>query len=422
MLVVDGLHATAAGGVVFGGRDLHLSAVGQVAGGLHQSLAIGTGTDNHRPVQVLQRSGQDFRGRGRRAVHQYGQRDVQVDGLAQGLVGEIGLRDFSPRGNQRLAARQEVVGNVHRLVQQTAAVVAQVDDERGDALLLQVEEGLLELACRLAGEGAEVDVAHVVLQLRIIRYDGQLDGTAHQFEVERFLHARTLHRQLEAGARLSAEHLADLLVVLPGQVLSVNGHQDVARLQSGLGSRHAFVGLADHGALQLRVPGDDGTDAAIRVLEHLLQLALVVLGVIGRIGVERVEHGIDALADGLVGIDGIDIEHVQLLHNRAEDVDVLGQPEAAVVTVLEAHECRAGHHQQQQGYPTYFTQSFHICICHSIFMVYNFSISSLTCFQRAADSSVPTTRMTAAERMDAMRAHFSSEQPDTSPYRNPAAK
>ena len=212
----------------------------------------------------------------------------------------------------------------------------------------KVEEGLLELACRLAGEGAEVDVAHVVLQLRIIRYDGQLDGTAHQFEVERFLHARTLHRQLEAGARLSAEHLADLLVVLPGQVLSVDGHQDVARLQSGLGSRHAFVGLADHGALQLRVPGDDGTDAAIRVLEHLLQLALVVLGVIGRIGVERVEHGIDALADGLVGIDGIDIEHVQLLHNRAEDVDVLGQPEAAVVTVLEAHECRAGHHQQQQ--------------------------------------------------------------------------
>ena len=60
VLVVDSLHTTAAGNIIFGSRQLHGTTVWQRTGGLHQSLTESTVTDNDRTVKVLQRTRKDF--------------------------------------------------------------------------------------------------------------------------------------------------------------------------------------------------------------------------------------------------------------------------------------------------------------------------------------------------------------------------
>ena len=60
VLVVDSLHTTAAGNIIFGSRQLHGTTVWQRTGGLHQSLTESTVTDNDRTVKVLQRARKDF--------------------------------------------------------------------------------------------------------------------------------------------------------------------------------------------------------------------------------------------------------------------------------------------------------------------------------------------------------------------------
>ena len=62
--------------------------------------------------------------------------------------------------------------------------------------------------------------------------NGNLDGSTHNVEIQRsFSCTGTLHFQLETGTHLSAKHLADFLVVLPGKVFSVNLHQNISGFQ-----------------------------------------------------------------------------------------------------------------------------------------------------------------------------------------------
>ena len=118
--------------------------------------------------------------------------------------------------------------------------------------------------------------------------------------------------------------------------LTVNLQQDVAGLQAHLGGGHSLVGFGDDGAFQVRIPRDDGADAAVAVLQHLLQFVLVVLRIIHGIGVQRIEHRVDALADGFVGVDGVHVEQIQFLHDGIEDVQVLGHLETPVVTACKS--------------------------------------------------------------------------------------
>ena len=173
--------------------------------------------------------------------------------------------------------------------------------------------------------------------------------------------AGALHRQLEAGAHLAAQHLADFLVVFSGQVFPVYLHQHIANLQASLGSGHSFVRFRDDGTFQFVVPSNDRADTAIRVLYHLLQFALVFFRIILGIRVQRIKHGIDACADGFVGVEGIDIKHVQFLDDGVEYIQVLSHLETAVIPAFEAQTNGRNASDGQQGnHSMYLPYSFHL--------------------------------------------------------------
>ena len=354
VLIVDGLHATAAWDIIFGSGQLHCTAIRQWTGSLHKPLSKCTVAHHHCTIVILQCTRQNLRCRSRSAVHQYSQRDFQIQRLAQGLIRIARLFDFSFRSHQRFAPWQEEVGYFHRLIQQTAAIIAQVDHQRSDSLFLQIKKRLLKLFGRIAGESAQVDVTDVIVQHRIIRNKRQLDGTTDNVELQRLFRSGTLHFQLETCAHLSAKHFAHFLVVLSRKVFAVNLHKDVTRLQTYGGSRHIFVWLGYHRPLQLGVPGYDRADTAIRIFQHLLQLALVVFRKILCIRIERVEHRLDAGTDRFVRIYRIHIEHIQFFHNRIEYIQIFGYLKTTAITTLESEKETRTHCQQQDSYPTYF--------------------------------------------------------------------
>ena len=180
-----------------------------------------------------------------------------------------------------------------------------------------------------------------------------MDGTAHNVEIQRFLCTGTLHFQLEASAYLSTKHLADLLVILSGKVFSVNLHQNISSFQTYIGSRHILVWLGYHGTFQFRVPGNHRAYTTIGILQHLFQFALVIFRIILRVGVERVEHGVNAFTDSLVRINRIHVKHIQLFHNRIEYIQILCYLETAAITTLKPPKTNGSRCNQQSNHPAY---------------------------------------------------------------------
>ena len=78
VFIVDGLHTASAGNVILGSSKLHYSSIRQWASGLHQSFSKRTATYNHSTVEILESSGKDFGSGSRSTVHQYSNRDIEI--------------------------------------------------------------------------------------------------------------------------------------------------------------------------------------------------------------------------------------------------------------------------------------------------------------------------------------------------------
>ena len=286
VFVVDSLHATAARNIVFGSCQFHCASIRQRTGGLHKPFSKCTVTHHYCTVIILQCTCQDFRCRSCCTIHQHSQRNFQIQRFTQRLVRIACLFGLSFRCHQCFAARQEEVGYFHGFVQQTAAVITQVDNQRSYSLLFQIKKSLLELFGRITGESAQVDITDVVIQHCIIRNKRQLDRTTNDIEFQRLFRSGTLHLQFEARAYLPAKHLANFLIIFSCKVLAVDFHKNIACLQAYGSRRHMFVRFGYHGTLQFGIPGYDRADTAIRILQHLFQFALVVFRKILRIGVK----------------------------------------------------------------------------------------------------------------------------------------
>src|SRR6185369_46180 len=113
------------------------------------------------------------------------------------VLGPATLRDD-------LAAIEEVVGDIDRLVEQSAGVGAKVDDiaERLAAgRLVDTDQRSLGLLRDVAGEGVDVDVADTVLDLPLHR--AKLDPLAIHGDVERLVAAWPDDGQLDRGTGLA---------------------------------------------------------------------------------------------------------------------------------------------------------------------------------------------------------------------------
>ncbi len=116
------------GGEVLADRDVERPAVGERHDLLEDALAVGVGSDDLGPAAVLQRPGDDLGRRRGVAVHQHHHRDPGRDRVP---LGEVHLaRLAAPGGRDDRAVGDEDAGHVDRLVKQTAAVLAQIEDQR----------------------------------------------------------------------------------------------------------------------------------------------------------------------------------------------------------------------------------------------------------------------------------------------------
>ncbi len=172
--------------------------MGETVDRLHETLAPGGSADHQTDVVILNPSGEDLGRRRGAAVdqddHRFGNRRV----AAVGGVGLGGILGASARDDDRRALRQELVGDVDGLIQQPAAVVAQVEEQPLHPLRLELGERFLHLARGRAREVADRDVPglgrnHVGIAHRRLRDLGAGDSE--------------LQRLLETGAQDRDAHL-----------------------------------------------------------------------------------------------------------------------------------------------------------------------------------------------------------------------
>ena len=152
---------------------------------LYESFAERAASDDRTPVVVLQRSGQNFAGGGAEFVDQHRQgqlldRAVSVAHFVRAVVAPVfGIDD-------QLVGRQEFVGDADCLVEETAGIAPQVEDQSLHTLCLEVVQGGDELVVRGDGELGEFDVADAVGQ-----HEGRFEafdrnGAARHFDLDWF--------------------------------------------------------------------------------------------------------------------------------------------------------------------------------------------------------------------------------------------
>ena len=238
-----------------------------------------------------------------------------------------------------LAAVEEVVGNVDRLVEQAARVGAQVDDiaERMAAgRLVDRDQRRLGLLGDVAGEGVDVDVADAVLDLPLHRT--KLDPLAGHADIDRLVAAGPDDRELHVGARI-ALHLRDGLVERQAvDQLAVDVRDVVAGLDAGAPGRRV-LGRRDH--LHRAVFDRDGeAKAAVIAVGRGLELVEVARLDIGTVRVERGEHAVDRALDQRVVVDRVDVVRLHPLVDAHELLELL------VIGRVRGSEGAGGHRNQ----------------------------------------------------------------------------
>ena len=243
--------------VIARGGQFHPGAIRQIDLGLHRALAEGCGTHHHRTLVVLQRAGDDFRGRGRAVVDQHHDRHV-LDGRRQPaqriftaakrvFLGRRGVVVLgigqAPVGRDDQGTRLEKGGrDADRRMQQAARVVAHVQHQAGQLavrLLVHALDGARQIIDRTLLELGQADVREAGLgEFGLDALDA--DHFADQGEFERTVFALACDRQLDRRLRLAAHSLDRI-----GQRNTlgrgvIDFHDQVARLDPGTGGRRVL--------------------------------------------------------------------------------------------------------------------------------------------------------------------------------------
>ena len=221
-----------------------------------------------------------------------------------------------------LALFEKGVGDSHRLVEQAAGVVTQIEDDADQlvvGLLLQILHRVVEADIGLLVERGDTDIGDVVaFEMRADRLD--LDDRAGQLDVERLL-PLTTHRQRDLAVDRTA-HLLDRL--RQGQALdrgAVEMGDQIVGLQAGA-RRRGVVDRRDHfyqPALHRHFDAQPAELAAGLDLHIGEVLGVQIVGM----RVERGQHAVDRAFDQRVVLDFVDIAVAHQLEHIAEQVELL---------------------------------------------------------------------------------------------------
>ncbi len=188
---------------------------------------------------VLQRAGENLRTAGGEGVDENHHREIQLLHLAPLRPDLLRQRRLPVRGaDDDALLRQEDRSELHRRPDQSARIVAQIDDQRGDPLLFEPGERLAELGGRMGAEALDAKVADRTGELlhRVRRHRGAdhlcpLDG-----ELQQILHALPGHLELRHAARLPPGEGETTLHIELLREFSVDLDQPVPGAESHRGS------------------------------------------------------------------------------------------------------------------------------------------------------------------------------------------
>ena len=332
--VVDGLYAAAGGRVILRRGHLELAVIRKRPDALYESLAVSAGSDDGGTVQVLQRTGNDFRRRGGTGIHQDDEGDFQVHGIGRGLVFLPGTLGLSLGGHDHGTLGNEQGNDVHRFAHDAAAVAAEIQHQALHSLRF---EGMVAVADSLAhpfGELGQEDVSVAVVQHAHIFHGGEGDAFAGDGDVDGFTRlpgsavAQFLHAENDLGARLAAHLVGALLGGESMGAHSVDGLDLIAADEAGLRRRRARIGLVDHDIAVLVRLVDDRADAAVGIGQHHLEILLFLFRNIDGIGVQGFQHGVHAFPLDPAHFQGVHIRTVEFLQDGIVQFHPLPQGEA----------------------------------------------------------------------------------------------
>src|SRR5262245_21259146 len=205
--VVRPLNRTAVGRVVFCGRQRQPCSPSQRVDGLHESLSKALLANQSGAATILQRRGDDLRGRSRLAVDQ----DDHRHGFRSLILRKMDLARITPLApahrNDLDPFRQEGLGHLDRLLQQPAGIAPQVQNQRIHPLLLEFPDRAAQLLCGLLVESAD-------------QADVTDPGLQHEKVADRWewhLVASDLHGQ-RLGRACALDNYADFGVALPAHI------------------------------------------------------------------------------------------------------------------------------------------------------------------------------------------------------------
>ena len=275
------------------------------------------------------------------------------------LVCRVGSLDLTFGLHDGQPLLHEQVHDVHGFAEQSTAIATKVDDKTFRTLVLQTDESLAQIHTAILRELRQVDVSHLVAHHARPRNRWQLDVASSDAELPFLLLAWALHRQHEGRSWFATQHVAHLVHLQALQLRVVNLLQHVAYLQSHHGSRHVGVGFSDNHRRVLSHT-DNRAHTAILSRGHHLQFAHVLLGIVFRVRVKTVQHGINAHPHQFVRIERIYVHDVQVAIERVEHIQVLGYRKRMVVLFLLLSRSGQYHQGAVEGENNkYAEKSFH---------------------------------------------------------------
>ena len=170
---------------------------------------------------------------------------------------------------------------------------------------LEVQEGLLHLSGSRIGEAREGDIAHILPDDTIVRHRADLDLLTAELDAARLRLPWTLDEKRDLAPWRTLEGGTHLLAGRLTEVLTVDLEDDVTGTQTGLRCGHTLHGVVDDdraiGALR-----DDRPDTAISPSRQETELVGILRRIVLGIGVEALEHTVQADTAQTLDIDGVD--------------------------------------------------------------------------------------------------------------------
>ena len=255
---------------------------------------------------ILKRARHDFRRARAVAVGEEHDRHVGELALLRRAIVLIRVRDAPARVDDHLAARQEFVGHLDRLIQRAARVAADVEEQPAHALRRQLVQRVLHIAIGVLAEILHADVAGGRVDHEERRHRGNRDFVARDLQRDEFLVAPPPDADFDDRALRAAQLLHRLLGRPALGVLGANPGDNVAPAYALLERRRALEDARRHHVAVGRVLDGDAEAVVVPFLPlaHLRVFAGIEEA---RMRIERAEHAANRAIHEPIGFNLVDV-------------------------------------------------------------------------------------------------------------------